>query len=82
MSTPAVTPDTVDIRTLGGCADRKACVLSRFDALASGDSIVVINDHLPRGLLAHFEEQRPNRFEWTPLEEGPVVFRVQITKRD
>jgi len=82
MSTPAVAPRTVDIRTLGGCTDRKACVLSTFDALAAGDSIVVVNDHLPRGLLSHFEEQRPGRFDWTPLEEGPVVFRVQITKRD
>ena len=27
-------------------------------------------------------QQRPGRFEWTPLEEGPVVFRVRITKRD
>ena len=82
MSTPAVDTRTLDIRTLGGCTDRKACVLSAFDALAAGDNIVVVNDHLPRGLLAHFEEQRPGRFEWTPLEEGPVVFRVQITKRD
>jgi hypothetical protein len=26
-------------------------------------------------------QQRPGRFERTPLEGGPVVFRVQITKR-
>lgn len=82
MSTPAVAPQTVDIRTLGACADRKARVLSTFDALESGDSIVVVNDHLPRGLLLHFEEQRPGRFEWRLLEERPQVFRVQITKRN
>jgi uncharacterized protein (DUF2249 family) len=82
MSSPAATSPTVDIRFLGPCADRKARVLSTFDALASGESVVVINDHLPRGLLHHFEEQRPGRFEWTSLEEGPEVFRVQITKRE
>jgi uncharacterized protein (DUF2249 family) len=82
MSTPALAPRTLDIRALGACADRKARVLSAFDALEPGDSIVVVNDHLPRGLLHHFEEQRPGRFVWTSLEEGPVVFRVRITRRD
>jgi uncharacterized protein (DUF2249 family) len=82
MSTPAVAPRTVDIRTLGGCADRKDSVLNTFDGLDAGESVVVVNDHLPRGLLLHFEEQRPGRFEWTSLEEGPAVFRVRITKRD
>jgi uncharacterized protein (DUF2249 family) len=81
MSSAAATSQIVDIRVLGPCADRKARVLSTFDALASGESVVVVNDHLPRGLLAHFQEQRPGRFEWTSLEEGPEVFRVQITKR-
>jgi uncharacterized protein (DUF2249 family) len=82
MSSPAALSQTVDIRTLGACTDRKAHVLSTFDALGSGGSVVVVNDHLPRGLLLNFEEQRPGRFEWTSLEEGPEVFRVQITKRD
>ena len=81
MSTPAPDLRTVDIRTLGECTDRKGAVLSTFDDLADGDSVVVINDHLPLGLLRHFEKQRPGRFEWTSLEEGPEVFRVQITKR-
>ena len=71
----------MDIRTLGGCVERKACVMKTFDALATGESLVVVNDHLPRGLFVHFQEQRPGRFEWTSLEEGPEVFRVRITKR-
>jgi len=81
MSSPALESPTVDIRTLDGCVNRKACVLDTFDALEPGNSVVVVNDHLPQGLLRHFEEQRPGRFEWTSLEEGPEVFRVQITKR-
>ena len=80
MSSPAVDTPTVDIRTLGGCTLRKARVLETFDSLAEGDSLVVVNDHLPRGLLLHFEELRPGRFQWTSLEEGPDVFRVRITK--
>ena len=81
MSSTALDQTTVDIRTLGGCVERKACVLKTFDALATGESLVVVNDHLPRGLLVHFQEQRPGLFEWTSLEEGPEVFKVQITRR-
>ncbi len=71
---------SVDIRQLGACADRKAFVLATFDALARGDTLVVVNDHLPKGLLRHFEEHRPGAFRWVPLEEGPEVFRVEIQK--
>jgi uncharacterized protein (DUF2249 family) len=71
---------TVDIRMLGACADRKATVLATFDALACGERLLVVNDHLPNGLLRHFEEQRPGAFGWTLVEGGPEVFRVEITK--
>jgi uncharacterized protein (DUF2249 family) len=81
MSSPTLAGRSVDIRTLEGCVNRKACVLESFDALAEGESMEVVNDHLPRGLFLHFEEQRPGRFEWTAVENGPEVFRVRITKR-
>jgi uncharacterized protein (DUF2249 family) len=78
-STAAPFP-TVDIRRLGACADRKALVLAAFDALSRGERLVVVNDHMPNGLRRHFEEQRPGAFDWTPIEEGPEVFRVEITR--
>jgi uncharacterized protein (DUF2249 family) len=81
MGSPAVATQTVDIRALGGCTLRKARVLETFDALREGESLVVVNDHLPKGLRLHFEEHRPGHFEWTAVEEGPEVFRVRITKR-
>jgi len=80
MSSSAVASQEIDIRLLGGCVDRKARALSTFDALGDGESVIVINDHLPRGLLAHFEELRPGRFALITLENGPEVFRVRITK--
>jgi uncharacterized protein (DUF2249 family) len=76
----STTPATVDIRRLGACADRKALVLAAFDALAHGESLVVVNDHLPNGLRKHFEEHRPGAFGWAALETGPEVFRVEITR--
>ena len=80
MSSSAVASQDIDIRVLGDCVNRKAHVLNAFDALGDGGSVIVINDHLPRGLLTHFEELRPGLFAWTMLESGPEVFRVRITK--
>ena len=77
MTSSASSP-LVDIRALGPCVERKAHVLSVFDALAPGESLVVVNDHLPNGLRKHLEELRPGAFGWTVLEAGPAVFRVEI----
>jgi uncharacterized protein (DUF2249 family) len=79
MST-SIAPPVVDIRQLGPCVERKACVLAAFDALERGQSLIVVNDHLPRGLRTHFEEHRQGMFAWRPLEEGPHVFRVEIER--
>ena len=80
MSSTAAPTRTVDIRCLGNCTDRKAHVLATFDALAKGESLLVLNDHMPNGLRRHFEEHRPGAFRWTPLEDGPEVFRVEIAR--
>lgn len=77
ISTPA---RTVDIRLLGPCADRKAAVLATFDAMAVGESLLVVNDHLPNGLRRHFDEHRAGAFDWTLVEAGPEVFRVEIRR--
>jgi uncharacterized protein (DUF2249 family) len=76
----STTSSTVDIRRLGACADRKALVLAAFDALSPGETLVVVNDHMPNGLRKHLEEQRPGAFAWTPIVEGPEVFRVEIER--
>ena len=80
MSTQASASRILDIRVLDGCVNRKAHVIEAFDALAPGESVVVVNDHLPRGLRVHFEEQRPQAFDWTLLQDGPQVWQVRITR--
>jgi uncharacterized protein (DUF2249 family) len=82
MTSPALAFPRVDIRALGACADRKAHVLAAFDGLATGESLVVVNDHKPKGLLLHLQQQRPGQFEWSPLEQGPEIFRIEVTKRE
>ncbi len=78
MTTSAAT--LVDLRNLGSCPERKAHVLSLFDALAAGDGLVVVNDHLPNGLRKHLDELRPGAFDWTVLDAGPGTFRVEIRR--
>ena len=51
-----------------------------FDALAPGERFVLINDHNPKPLLYEFQAERPGAFTWTPLEEGPEVWRIEIGK--
>lgn len=83
---PAVMPPTVtsprvlDTRTIEK-ADRPVHVLATFDALAAGESFVLVTDHQPRCMLPRFHGERAGRFEWSPLEAGPEVWRTQITKR-
>lgn len=79
--TPTANPapaETIDIRLLGACAERKARVLAAFDSLAPGACVEVVNDHMPNGLRAHFEQHRPGAYDWRVVEAGPVVFRVEI----
>ncbi len=76
----ASTSPLVDLRALGACVERKAHVLSVFDGLGLGESVVVVNDHMPHGLRLHLEEHRPGRYHWAVLEPGPEVFRVEIRK--
>jgi uncharacterized protein (DUF2249 family) len=80
MATETQSPRTVDLRSLGPCVERKAHVLALFDVLASGDSFDVVNDHLPNGLRRHLDAERPGRFEWTLLEDGPELFRVRVRR--
>jgi uncharacterized protein (DUF2249 family) len=80
MSLTAPSPRLLDVRTLGPCVERKAFVLSAFDALAPGESLIVANDHLPVGLRRHLEELREGAFAWSVLEAGPELFRVEIRR--
>ena len=80
MSAPASPALSVDIRLLGPCVERKAHVLSLFDSLDAGASLLVLSDHMPNGLRRHFDELRPGAFEWNVLEAGPEVYRVELRR--
>jgi uncharacterized protein (DUF2249 family) len=56
-------------------------VLGAFDALEPGASLIVLSHHNPSELLGRLREVRRGRFEWSPVEEGPLRYRTQITRR-
>jgi uncharacterized protein (DUF2249 family) len=61
--------------------DKHPTIFRTFDRLASGQSLVIINDHDPRPLRYQFAAERADQFEWTYETEGPEVWRVRIDRR-
>lgn len=51
-----------------------------WDALAVGDAFELINDHDPHPLYYQWEAEHTNAFTWEPLEEGPEVWRVRVSR--
>lgn len=69
----------LDVRTIQP-RERHERIFSQFDALESGGSFELINDHAPTPLYYQFLHERPDSFTWEALEEGPEVWRVRITR--
>jgi uncharacterized protein (DUF2249 family) len=73
------TPPAIDLRTLAP-RDRHTVVFGQFDALQPGQSLQLLNDHDPQPLRFQLDDRAFGQFEWTALESGPTVWRVQITR--
>lgn len=70
---------TIDVRAITP-RERHALIVTRFDALQPGQSLLLVNDHDPLPLQAQLELEGALRFSWDYLEAGPEVWRVQIGK--
>jgi uncharacterized protein (DUF2249 family)/hemerythrin-like domain-containing protein len=55
--------------------------LDAFDALDPAEKVTLELHRAPRGLLARFQAERKGQFEWTPLVEGPEVWRIEVSRR-
>lgn len=69
-------PD-LDVRDLAP-AERHEAIFAAYKDLAPGQGFVLVNDHDPKPLRYQFEAEHAGQFTWTPLEAGPVVWRVRI----
>ena len=61
-------------------AQRHPKIFGAFEGLAPGQSFELINDHDPKPLYYQFAAERTGQFEWNYLEQGPMVWRVEIRK--
>lgn len=67
----------LDIRTIPP-VQRHPLIFQRFEALAPGESFVLVNDHDPKPLYYQFRFEREGQFTWEYLEEGPQAWRVRL----
>jgi uncharacterized protein (DUF2249 family)/quercetin dioxygenase-like cupin family protein len=59
---------------------RHPMIFAKFDALAPGASLRLLNDHDPIPLNRQFEMIRPGQAFWEYIERGPSLFRIRIRK--
>lgn len=69
----------LDVRPLHKPA-KHPTIFQTYDALAVGESFVLVNNHDPRPLRGEFETEHPGSHGWEYLEKGPEAWRVRISK--
>ncbi|MCP8884474.1 DUF2249 domain-containing protein [Devosia sp. XJ19-1] len=70
----------IDVRTVAP-RERHPRIFAMANALAVGDSFMIINDHDPRPLHYQLQAEYPGQFSWTYLEGGPEVWRVELGRQ-
>ncbi|MEO8029948.1 MAG: DUF2249 domain-containing protein [Gemmatimonadota bacterium] len=70
---------SLDVRVIPP-RDKHPTIFQTFAALAPGGSFVLVNDHDPKPLRYQFEHEHADQFGWEYLEQGPAVWRVEISK--
>lgn len=78
MSNPSEIP-LIDVRILPP-AERHPRIFGVLTALEPGAAMQVASDHDPRPLHYQIESRYPEQFDWSYLEQGPVTWRVEITR--
>lgn len=69
----------LDVRELPP-RERHARIFATFEQLASGQALLLVNDHDPKPLYYQFMAEYPGEVDWQYVEQGPEVWRVRIGK--
>ena len=72
--------EEIDVRAIAP-HERHAQLFDRFDGLLPGEAFVIVNDHNPVPLRRQLEGRSPGEVQWTCLQDGPALWRVQIGKQ-
>lgn len=59
---------------------RHDLIFETWDALPSGETLKIINDHDPKPLHYQFEAEYKNQYEWQYDQQGPKDWVVSIRK--
>ena len=59
---------------------RHPLIFAKFDALAVGGSLQLLNDHDPVPLNRQFDNIRPGQALWEYIVRGPSLFRIRIRR--
>ena len=70
----------IDVRTLPR-QRRHPVVFEAYEQLGTGESLLLVNDHEPRGLRDEFERELAGSFSWEALAPQDDEHRVRITKQ-
>ena len=62
------------------CADKKEKVLSAYDSLEPGESMVIVNNVDPRPLLNSLMQKYPAEFSYDYLKQDTDYFKIQLNK--
>lgn len=71
--------EEIDVREVPR-TQRHPLIFAKFDALAVGSSLRLLNDHDPVPLNRQFQDLRPRQFAWEYIERGPAIFRIRIRR--
>jgi len=73
-------PIELDVRAIPP-REKHPTIFRTFDTLASGQSLVLVNDHDPKPLRYQLMAERPETFDWSYEAQGPELWRVKISRR-
>ena len=58
--------------------ERHIRIFQTFEQLPEGGEMILVMDHDPKPLLYQFQAERAGCYDWSPLEQGPEVWRILI----
>ncbi len=71
--------EILDVRELPP-VQRHKFILDKFDKLNLSESFIIVNDHDPKPLYYQFQEEKPEKFGWAYISDGPTIWSVKIIK--
>ena len=71
--------ETLDLRPMPPF-ERHEKIFQKWNALSSGETLRIINDHDPKPLHYQFEAEYKGQYEWEDEQGGPKDWVVKISK--